>query len=422
MVVAHGTRSFRLLIGAQFFGAFNDNLFKQLILFLAARSLFPGEDKQGLAFAIFALPFVLFSGMAGDVSERLSKRRVILAMKVAEVAIMGLAVLVLPLKSWPLLLALLFVMGTQSAFFGPSKYGVIPELVDSRQLLRANGAIAMTTFMAVLFGQALAGPLMDFFGKRLWVPGAACLAFAIVGTFFAWRIGPLPAQNPALSIRASPFGRLLATIQMLRHERGLMRVVLLHSLFWFNGGVLQQSILGLGEPAYLNVGTQEKRLLSYVMVTLALAIIAGSVAAPRIARIVAARHLVIIGLAGALVGQLALLSIGPIFGRGSGGFAAAHASVLIIGFFAALFVVPVQSFLQHGPPPGMRGQTFAVNNFMNFLFIFLAGIYYLVARRPDVGLSPGITQAIAGGLGFAFLLLNRRQVAGIRFDGRGEPS
>ena len=66
-------RSFLGFLGAQFLGAFNDNLYKQIVLLLAAGTLFPGEDKQGLAFAIFALPFVIFGGLAGEVSERLRR-------------------------------------------------------------------------------------------------------------------------------------------------------------------------------------------------------------------------------------------------------------------------------------------------------------------------------------------------------------
>jgi len=174
-------RDFRALVGAQLLGAFNDNLFKQLLLLMAALTLFPGQDKQGLAFAVFALPFIIFSGMAGDLSERFSKRSIIWRMKLAEIVVMGLGLWALQIQSWAFLLGVLFLMGLQSAFFGPSKYGVIPELVGPSKLVRANGTIAMTTFMGVLFGQALAGPLLDNFGDTLWIVGLVCVAFAIVG-------------------------------------------------------------------------------------------------------------------------------------------------------------------------------------------------------------------------------------------------
>ena len=188
-------RSFRAHLSAQFFGAFNDNLFKQLILFLAARQLFPGEDKQGIAFAVFALPFVLLSGPAGALSERLSKVSIVRAMKLLEIAIMLAGALALQLRSWPAMLLVLFVMGAQSAIFGPAKYGVVPEMVSRNYLLRANGQLTMTTFISIILGQALAGPLLDQFGDRLWITGTWCLVFAMIGSFSAWLIRPPAAKR-----------------------------------------------------------------------------------------------------------------------------------------------------------------------------------------------------------------------------------
>jgi MFS family permease len=132
-------RSFVWFTTAQFLGAFNDNLFKQLVLLLAALWLFPGQDKQAIATITFALPFLLFSGIAGELSERFSKRTVIVWMKLLEVVTMLGGATALQLRSWPLLLAVLFLMGTHSAFFGPSKYGIVPEIVEAKGLMSANG-------------------------------------------------------------------------------------------------------------------------------------------------------------------------------------------------------------------------------------------------------------------------------------------
>ena len=173
------TKSFAGLTYTQFLGAFNDNLFKQVILLLAARLLFEGEDKQGLAFIVFSAPFVLFSGIAGDISEKFSKRSVIVAMKAIEIALMVAGTFALVGKDWTWLLVLLFLMGAQSAFFGPSKYGVIPELVPGHRLLWANGIISMTTFLAILGGETLAGPILDHLIDALWIPGIVCVALSV---------------------------------------------------------------------------------------------------------------------------------------------------------------------------------------------------------------------------------------------------
>lgn len=412
-------RDFRALVAAQLLGAFNDNLFKQLLLLMAALTLFPGQDKQGLAFAVFALPFILFSGMAGDLSERLSKRSVIWRMKVAEIFVMLLGLWALQVQSWPFLLTVLFLMGLQSTFFGPSKYGVIPELVGPEKLVKANGVIAMTTFMGVLFGQALAGPLLDGFQEQLWIVGACCVGFAVLGTACAAFMKPLAPQKPDLSIKTNPFGRLFETIQALIKQEGLFSVVLLYSFFWFNGGVVQQAITGLADPGYLDIKAGEASEISYLLVVLALSIIVGSVVAPRFAKTISLGRMVLGGATLMVLSQWSLLLIGSAVSRESGALLLAKVSMFGIGFFGAFFVVPIQSFLQSAPPAGMRGQTFAVNNFMNFIFLFLGGVWYMLFRGDLISsfkLSAAATQGIAGAAFLAFLIFKRRRVSSMSIN------
>jgi MFS family permease len=414
---------FRALVGAQLLGAFNDNLFKQLLLLMAALTLFPGEDKQGIAFAVFALPFIIFSGMAGDLSERFSKRSIIWRMKLAEIVVMALGLWALQVQSWNLLLAVLFLMGLQSAFFGPAKYGVIPELVGPSKLVGANGTIAMTTFMGVLFGQALAGPLLDNFNDQLWLVGAFCVGFAVLGTVFARFMKPLAAQKPDLEIGVNPFGNLFQTIGVLRSQKGLFSIVLLYSFFWFNGGVIQQAITGLGDTGYLDIQAGEATEISYLLVFLAVSIMVGSLVAPKIASRFPLGKVAATGAVMMVLAQLSLLLIGTVVSREQGALHLAKLSMVGIGFFGAFFVVPIQSYLQDAPPAGMRGQTFAVNNFMNFIFIFLGGVWYMLFRGnfiADFKVSAAITQVGAGLLLLGFLAVKWRHVKVMEIGGKAE--
>src|SRR5579859_3492368 len=125
----------------QFLGAFNDNLFKQLVLLICVDYLAAtGINYQTFALFLFAFPFVLFSGFAGYLADRISKQRIIVAMKIAEIAVMFAGFLAFHATYGRIgcLLIVVFLMGTHSAFFGPSKYGILPELFREEDLPQVN--------------------------------------------------------------------------------------------------------------------------------------------------------------------------------------------------------------------------------------------------------------------------------------------
>ncbi len=155
-------RSFWGMTITQFLGAFNDNLFKQLMLLLALKVAV--ADRQPVAMLVFSAPFLLFSGFAGYLSDRYSKRWIVVLSKVAEIGAMALGLLgffFYDHVGFTGLLVVLFLMGAQSAFFGPGKYGILPEMLRKSDLPRANGLILMTTFLAIIFGTAAAGLLSE---------------------------------------------------------------------------------------------------------------------------------------------------------------------------------------------------------------------------------------------------------------------
>ncbi|MCC6511427.1 MAG: hypothetical protein IT423_20175, partial [Pirellulaceae bacterium] len=203
-------KAFWGLAVTQFLGAFNDNLYKQLILLLAvpaaatavvaaaaadagAGAAVPnggGQDVQGWALFLFSIPFVLWSGFAGYLSDRFSKQPIIWWCKIAEIGITLLALLAF--LSYDLFhmwgtWTVLFLMGTHSAFFGPSKYGILPELFRARDLATANGIILMSTFLAIIFGTVAAGGLFDGLvgdsgeTHNLWLGSLVCVGIAVIG-------------------------------------------------------------------------------------------------------------------------------------------------------------------------------------------------------------------------------------------------
>ncbi len=188
-------KRFFSLVVTQFLGAANDNILKTILVFAVVDGLWRGrlgQGGQGIVSLCMFLPFILLSGYAGQFADRNSKRYVCVLVKIIEVpiAIVGLFGF-WSQNLWLTLLAML-LLACQSAWFGPAKYGMIPELVGHRDLSRANGAINMMTNIAVIAGTVLAGFLTDRYSPQpavdgtsvtgvLWLPGAALVAIAIAG-------------------------------------------------------------------------------------------------------------------------------------------------------------------------------------------------------------------------------------------------
>lgn len=82
------TSRFLPLFITQFFGAFNDNVFKNALIILLAfnASILPSGMSEGLAVNIsaglFILPFFLFSSMAGQIADYNEKAKLVRILKV----------------------------------------------------------------------------------------------------------------------------------------------------------------------------------------------------------------------------------------------------------------------------------------------------------------------------------------------------
>ena len=174
---------------------------------------------------------------------------------------------------------------------------------------------------------------------------------------------------------------------------------------------MQQAITGLSAPAYLDIPDGQHWLVSLLLVILALSIIVGSVAVPGLAKRVRPGVLIVIGAFGMLLGQWAITAASSGLLDPGGAYIAVSCLLPLVGFGGALFVVPVQTFLQDAPGAGTRGKAFAVNNFLNFIFIFLAGVYYM--GTSALHFHPGAAAGMAG-LGLCgYLCLIRKQVLSI---------
>src|ERR1035441_10404211 len=183
----------------EFQNAFSDNVLRWLVTFLIVGmglSLEKRDSLVPLVGTIFAVPFVLFSMAGGFFADRYSKRSVAIAVKCAELGIMSVAAFGLWLDNIPLMLAGIFLMSMHSAIFGPTKYGMLPELLPEKKLSWGNGIFGLGTFSAAITGTIFAGMLSDVFGKRQIFSGVVLIALALVGLSLCLGIRRLPAADP----------------------------------------------------------------------------------------------------------------------------------------------------------------------------------------------------------------------------------
>src|SRR5271155_5140581 len=188
------------LIVTQFQNAFNDNAIKFLVIYLVVAMNFPKEQRDLLVLivgALFALPFIFFSLTGGYFADRYSKRSVVIGTKLMEIFVMGVTILGLWLHNLPLECAAVFLISTQSALFGPSKYGLLPEVLPERRLSWGNGVIELGTFVGSISAVMASGYLAEKYHGREEIAGVVLLGCTFFGLATSFGISRVPAANPA---------------------------------------------------------------------------------------------------------------------------------------------------------------------------------------------------------------------------------
>jgi acyl-[acyl-carrier-protein]-phospholipid O-acyltransferase/long-chain-fatty-acid--[acyl-carrier-protein] ligase len=386
-------RGFWCLFVEQFQNAFSDNVLKFLVTFLIV-GMGLSEEKRDelvpLVGALFALPFVLFSMAGGFVADRFSKRTVAITVKCVELGIMSLATLGLWLGDIPLMLAAIFLMSTHSAFFGPTKYGLLPELLPEKKLSWGNGIFSLGTFVAIIAGTIFAGKLSDTFGKSQIWSGVILIALAAFGLTFSLGINRVPAADPQKKFRANFVGDFFAQMKLIRADRILFLGVMGNTFLWFLGALLQPTILFYGKDILHLDDTHS----GYLQAALAIGIGAGSFAAGFLSGQKIEYGLIPLGMAGLTVFAALLARTGLTFN-------VVAINLGLLGFFGGFYNVPVNAIIQQRPDAGNKGGVIATAALLTWIGVFIAsGIYYLLAavlhfKPPQIFLA-GAVLSLAG--------------------------
>lgn len=372
--------TFGWLNATQFLGALNDNVFKLLVIFfLVERLNLDIRLVVILASSVFVLPFLLFSHAAGILADRFSKRHIIVGTKIAEVCVMATGILGIFLESSIILMSLVFIMCMQSAFFGPSKYGIIPELVSEDRLSKTNSFLVSFTYLAIILGTFIPSLfLVTLMADNYCALALFCVFVSIIGLISSVQIKVTPAAGGSQKFTPWFVVDIFKTVRSISSDKNLLLAILGSAYFLFLGAFIQQNILLYGESC-LSLTVKQG---GFLFPMAALGIVVGALISGQVAGRNIEFGIVPVGAIGLSICNLLLGIITPSIPR-----------VLILMFFlgvsSGLFIVPLNAFIQYRSPEKRRGEILACSNFLSFLGVAVsAGLVYLLTVL--LGFSPDV--------------------------------
>lgn len=373
-------RGFWSLIATQFQGAFSDNTLRNLVIFIILGTGLSQDSRDELVpivGALFALPFILFSMTGGYFADRYSKRSVTIGIKIFEIGVMLLTTAALVLNNLLMELAGVFLMGVHSAIFGPSKYGLLPELLPEKKLSWGNGILEFGTFVSIILGTAFGAMLSDWFRGRHGYSGAILIGLAICGLMMSFGISRVPAAAPHKKFQVNFVADLWTQIKLMHADRPLWLAMWGYTYFTFFGALLQLDIILYGKDVLKLADTQN----GYLQASAAIGIGVGSVAAGYLSGGKIETRLIPLGSIGMTV-------LAFVLGVPGLSFLSVALGLVILGFFGGFFIVPVGALLQHRPEKNQKGGILAAANLLSFVGMFIAsGAYFLMINVAK--LTPG---------------------------------
>jgi MFS family permease len=387
-------RSFWALIATQGFGAFNDNLLKVLVQLLVIKWVADPHARSQLVVlgtVVFDAPFILFSMIAGRVADRFGKPLVIRGVQVWQFVVVAAAAVSVYVKSIPAMMASIFLLSMQAAFFSPAKYGLLPELLPERDLPHGNGILNMATFVAILAG-ILAGGLLASY--PMWACALLIVA-AIGGMVGSMLITPLPAAKPEERFAWNPLPDLLSNWRLIAQDRALQWAVIAVNYFWFVGSIFVTVVL-LYASEMMGAGEKTSAAL-FAATTVGIGI--GSILAGKWSRGRFNPKIVWIGAIGMSLFSIDLYWAWRSLPHAAFGF-------FMAGLSAGLYEIPLMALVQARSPATERGKILATQNFLSFVAIFIAAAViwmlqtFLNLNPAQILLALGIFSLIGSVFGY----------------------
>ncbi|XID75957.1 MFS transporter [Alkanindiges sp. WGS2144] len=415
------TRRFLPMFLTQFFGALNDNVFKQSLLLVftyqfIATSTYATSTLNNLAALLFILPYFLFSATAGQLADHYEKARLTRWLKAAEIIIMLLATIGFLTRQLWLLLFALFLMGTHSTFFGPIKYAILPQTLYKDELMAGNALFQTGTSLAILFGMILGGVIMAHsHGNLLWV-SLTVLFIAVAGYICAQFILAQPISAPDLRINWNFLATSIETLKYSWQIPSVFYAIIGISWFWFYGATYLTQIPQLAQQV-LHAG---ETVVSLLLTLFSIGVGIGSLLCRRLSGAQVSLKLVPFGAIGLSLFAIdlffamqalptvsgALLGIEQIVSQLT--YWRVMFDIVMLGLSGGFYIVPLYAYMQAQSPETHRARIIAANNILNALFMVVSAVIsIMVLSILELSLaSLFLATAVLSAL-VSFFVLNR---------------
>ncbi len=401
----------------QFLGAFNDNLVKTMLVVLIAYGHWDtgGTDPKilvSLAAGLFILPFVLFCPLAGELTEKFSKDRIIRAIKLAEIGIITIAAAALFTQSSPAALLVIFLLGTHSAFFSPGKFSILPQHLGAAELIAANGLTSTGTYIAILCG-TMAGALLAPAPAGIMIASLIMFSAALGGFVASLYIMPAPSNTPDLPLTFNPLRSLIRALRFAcAQPHGVFPAMLGIAWFYFVAATFHAQFPNFSKET-IRVDTN---VLALFMFVFSLGIAAGGLMNNRLLRSeINAKLVPIACMAICLFAALLYVLSAPFSATGLAGIndflwdprgLVIIAVLFLLSFSGGIYVVPLRAIIQHRTADTQKGRIIAAGSLLDALLMLLSSL--AAAALLSAGLAIEELFLLLSGLSAAAALIIKR--------------
>ena len=415
------SRRFLPMFLTQFFGALNDNVYKQALLLVFTYGLISQQSANvstlnNLAALLFILPYFIFSATAGQLADKYERAQLVRAIKLLEIVIMLIGTVGFILGNLWLLLIALFLMGAQSTFFGPIKYAILPEVLKPHELMSGNAIFQSGTSIAILLGMILGGAVISVSaGNLVWI-SLTVVIIALIGYASSRFVLTQRVTAPDIQIDWNFFRTNFQTLKYAKSLPMIFLILLGNSWYWFYGATYLTQIPQLTQQ---NLHASEN-VVSLLLTLFSVGIGVGSLLCRKIGGTDVNIKMVPIGAVGLtvfafyLAGALAfvpektgaLLGLAEVFQQ-DWSYYHVMCAITLLGISGGFYIVPLYAMMQAYSPRSHRARVVAANNILNAVFMVSSAIFSILILsilKIDLKILFSITAVLSAVFTFWLLL------------------